>query len=176
MIYLGILGSLAAVVGRTFHLDALRTFVGFWLGTAVMGVAGAMLIARRQALKDAEPFWSPPTRRVGQAVLPPLGAGLLLSVFLLVWGSGNMHPLFVFPNILFYGCAVHAAGFFMPRGMKLFGWLILASAGVTLLIVPRLQTDPSPALDHALMGFFFGVLHLAYGVYLYFTEKRKNAT
>jgi hypothetical protein len=25
------------------------------------------------------------------------------------------------------------------------------------------------------MGFFFGVLHLAYGAYLYLTEKRKNA-
>jgi hypothetical protein len=27
---------------------------------------------------------------------------------------------------------------------------------------------------HGIMGFFFGVLHLAYGVYLYFTEQRKN--
>jgi hypothetical protein len=26
------------------------------------------------------------------------------------------------------------------------------------------------------MGFFFGLLHLAYGVYLYFTEKRRNET
>jgi hypothetical protein len=25
------------------------------------------------------------------------------------------------------------------------------------------------------MGFFFGVLHLAYGAYLYLTEKGKNA-
>jgi hypothetical protein len=28
---------------------------------------------------------------------------------------------------------------------------------------------------HWLMGFFFGVLHLAYGGYLYLTEKGKNA-
>jgi hypothetical protein len=28
---------------------------------------------------------------------------------------------------------------------------------------------------HWLMGFFFGVLHLAYGAYLYLTEKGKNA-
>jgi len=28
---------------------------------------------------------------------------------------------------------------------------------------------------HWLMGFFFGFLHLAYGAYLYLTEKRKNA-
>jgi hypothetical protein len=29
--------------------------------------------------------------------------------------------------------------------------------------------------EHWLMGFFFGVLHLAYGAYLYLTEKGKNA-
>jgi hypothetical protein len=29
--------------------------------------------------------------------------------------------------------------------------------------------------SHELMGFFFGVLHLAYGAYLYLTERRKNA-
>jgi hypothetical protein len=28
---------------------------------------------------------------------------------------------------------------------------------------------------HSIMGFFFGVLHLAYGAYLYLTEKGKNA-
>ena len=43
-----------------------------------------------------------------------------------------------------------------------------------LLVVPMFQSDPDPRLDHALMGFFFGVLHLACGVYLYLTEKRKN--
>ncbi len=24
--------------------------------------------------------------------------------------------------VVLYGCAFHAAGFFMPRGMRLFGW------------------------------------------------------
>jgi hypothetical protein len=28
---------------------------------------------------------------------------------------------------------------------------------------------------HELMGFFFGILHLTYGAYLYLTEKGKNA-
>jgi hypothetical protein len=27
---------------------------------------------------------------------------------------------------------------------------------------------------HGIMGFFFGGLHLAYGVYLYFTERRTS--
>jgi len=32
-------------------------------------------------------------------------------------------------GIALYGCALHAAGFFMPRGMKVFGWaLVLGSS------------------------------------------------
>ena len=30
--------------------------------------------------------------------------------------------------LLFYGCALHAAGFFMPRGMKWFGWIYIGLA------------------------------------------------
>src|SRR6267154_136506 len=27
--------------------------------------------------------------------------------------------------VILYGCAFHAAGFFMPRGMRLFGWALI---------------------------------------------------
>lgn len=175
MLFVGMVGVLAAVVGITLRVVSMRAFGGLWLITATIVVAGAFLIARRQALKDHEPFWSPPTRRVAQALLPPLMAGLLFSIILLVFDVGDMRWLFIFPNILFYGCAVHSAGFFMPRGMKLFAWLFIALGGAALLITPMVQTDANPTLDHALMGFFFGVLHLAYGAYLYLTEKGKNA-
>jgi len=174
MLYVGTLGVLAGAGGIVCHFETLRAFCGWWLATAVVAVIGAFLIARRQALKDKESFWSPPTRRVAQALLPPLAAGLFLSVMLVVLDAEHMQWLFIFLNVFFYGCALHAAGFFMPRGMKLFGWLIILLAGATLLVTPILQTDPCPVLDHALMGFFFGVLHLAYGVYLYLTEKGKT--
>src|ERR1700744_1139338 len=67
MLFAGILGTLAAAVGLSFHLDSPWLFTGLWLGTAVIVIIGALLIARRQALKDEEAFWSPPTRRVAQA-------------------------------------------------------------------------------------------------------------
>jgi len=174
MFFAGMMGILGAVVGVAFKLEALRVFGGYWLGVAVVVVAGAFLIARRQALKDHEPFWSPPTRRVGQALTPALAAGLLFSVVLLILNPGEMRWLFIFPNVLFYGCALHAAGFFMVRGIKLFAWLLIILGNTALLIVPGWQTDPNPTFDHAIMGFFFGVLHLAYGAYLYFSEQRKN--
>lgn len=62
----------------------------------------------------------------------------------------------------------------MPRGVKLYAWFVIVLGIAALIIVPMLETDPNPTLDHALMGFFFGVLHLAYGAYLYLTEKGKN--
>jgi hypothetical protein len=154
-------------------MDSTENFCGLWLGAAAVAVAGAFLIARRQAIKDSEPFWSPPTRRVTQALLPPLLAGLCLGLLLTGLGREILWAVTLL-WILFYGCALHAAGFFMPRGIKFFGWLFIASScglfGVFMLI--RIHFDVNP---HLLMGLFFGVLQLAYGAYLYLTEKGKNA-
>ena len=63
----------------------------------------------------------------------------------------------------------------MPRGIKLFR-LALYRRGLR----PVFAVACSRLVDfefnaHWLMGFFFGVLHLAYGAYLYLTEKGKNA-
>jgi hypothetical protein len=61
----------------------------------------------------------------------------------------------------------------MRRGMRLFGWIfILGGCGLFALGIP----EPGHALEWAngIMGLFFGGLHLAYGVYLYFTEQSGN--
>jgi hypothetical protein len=79
MLFAGGLGVAAAVIGIVFDFDSLLAFTALWTVTAVMAIAGAFLIARRQALGDKENFWSPPTRRVGQALLPPLFAGMLVG-------------------------------------------------------------------------------------------------
>jgi hypothetical protein len=173
MLYIGSVGTLASAVGLASGIESWRGFGAWWLAAAFVAVAGVFVIARRQALQDGEPFWSPPTLRVTQAVVPPLAAGFVFSLAMLAAGPGQVRWLFVLPNALFYGCAVHAAGFFMPRGMKLFGWLIIGLAGASLLALPWVEATPSPCLDHAFMGALYGLLHLAYGVYLYVTEPRK---
>ena len=175
MIFAGLLGVLAAGGGIVFHLDSTRTFGELWLGTALVAVVGAFLIARRQALKDHEPFWSPPTKRVAQALLPPLTAGLIVGVmFIFSSASFNLAPLLALLWMLFYGCALHAAGFFMPRGMKMFAWLFIVGACGELIILSLTNIEIKFNV-HELMGFFFGALQLAYGAYLYLTEKGKNA-
>jgi len=177
MLFAGAVGVLAAAVGLIQHWDSARAFGALWLGTAVVAIAGAFFIVRRQALKDNEPYWSPPTRRVALALLPPLTAGMVLGVVFALFPMAvavDFTLLLPFLWALFYGCALHAAGFFMPRGVKWFGWIYIGLACGVLCFL----TVVNPGLNfsgHWLMGFFFGVLHLAYGAYLYLTEKGKNA-
>jgi hypothetical protein len=176
MLYVGSVGTLAGAGGLALGLESLLAFGAWWLAAAVLALAGAFVIARRQALRDGEPFWSPPTLRVTQAMVPPLAAGFILSlVTVLATAPGEWRWLFVIPNALFYGCAVHAAGFFMPRGMKLFGWLIIGITGFTLLVQASVTPTPGARFDHAFMGALFGLLHLAYGIYLYVTEPGERA-
>jgi len=175
MLYVGSVGSLASAGGIALGIEGLRPFGAWWLCAALVALAGAFVIARRQALREGEPFWSPPTLRVTQAMIPPLAAGLILSVATMAaTDMGEFRLLLIFPDALIYGCAVHAAGFFMPRGMKLFGWLIIVLTGAALLLLVWLEPAADHRLDHAFMGALFGLLHLAYGVYLYVTEARKG--
>jgi len=171
MLSAGVLGLAAGIVGLLFHLDSVRAFAVLWLFAAAIAVAGAFLIARRQALKDKENFWSPPTRRVGQALLPPLFAGMFLGLIFAFVGLANPMVL-TFIWLLFYGCALHSAGFFMSRGMKLFGLIFIALSCATLCFLVFILPQNIEISAHWLMGFFFGALHLIYGAYLYLTEKK----
>ena len=175
MLFVGFVGVLAAVVGLILHLDSPRIFGGLWLAAAIVAIVGAFLIARRQAIKDRELFWSPPTRRIAHALLPPLTAGMCVSlVALYAFGSdigGGFNLLLTLVWLLFYGCALHAAGFFMPRGVRLFGWIFIGLTCAILVFLAIAQPD-FEINAYWLMAFFFGLLHLACGAYLYLTEKK----
>jgi hypothetical protein len=177
MVWNGIVGIAAGVVG--WKLDfRVGMFIVFWSAAAIIGIAGSFLLVRRQALKDSEPFWSPPTRRIAQALLPPLFIGAFINGLvghLAAKQNGADMSLLVVLWLWFYGCAAYSAGFFMPRGMKLFGWVFILAgcALITAMIGGSSLSDISPSL---LMAATFGGLHLAYGIYLYLTEKGKNAS
>jgi hypothetical protein len=174
MTFNGVLGIAGAATGWALNLNSPRTFIVFWAGICVLAILGSLLMARRQALRDAEPFWSPPTRRVCAAFLPPLTVGFILTLIVFVNARDDAPAsLRVYwlaaAWVVLYGCALHSAGFFMPRGARWFGWgFVLAGSGLFF-------TTHFPAGAQVVMGIFFGVLHLAYGGYLYFTEKRTDS-
>ena len=175
---LGGLGIAAAAVGWFTHIETKQGFAVFWLTVSLAAISGAYIVARRQALRERELFWSSPTRRVTQALLPALSAGALSSTLLIF--ANRVDPgaaWWLLPVwMTFYGCAIHAAGFFMPRGIKLFGWVFIWAGGVVAAILALMSEVPPLRLAHVVMGVLFGGLHLAYGIYLHFTEDRKNET
>ena len=180
MIFAGFVGVLAAAVGIQWHLDSATAFGYLWLDTALFAFVGALLIARRQAIKDKELFWSPPARRVVQAMFPSWLVGLIGELVFQVIAVSEPQLIWWLPPIwmVLYGFALYGAGFFMPRGIRLFGWIFILSGLASLVMLTMKSVFggyPPLIYAHYLMGFFFGVLHLAYGVYLYLTEKRKNA-
>jgi hypothetical protein len=173
MIVSGCIGLAAAVVPCVVPIDSDRTFSLFWLGVSLIALVADLLLVRRQALKEAEPFWSLPTRRVVEALLPAFIAGFVAAVAEVFISGSSTAWLLAVAWIIAYGCALHAAGFFMQRGFKLFGWVFIVSGSALLLAGVALPQLATIEVAHYLMGVFFGVLHLGYGVYLYFTEKRK---
>jgi hypothetical protein len=184
MLMTGSVGTLGAVAGWKAGIELPGSFVLYWLVIGAVTLAAAFILVRAQALKEAESFWSPPTRRVALALMPPLLAGFLLTVAAAfaarsprLGESMTLYPVslgtFVWLPalwIILYGCALHAAGFFMPRGMKLFGWMFVLG-GCALFWIP-FSHSPTSGTGHAVMGAFFGALHLACGAYLHFTEKK----
>src|SRR5512135_2971835 len=80
MLLTGILGLVAAFTGWKLAIQALPAFVLYWYAVGAAALAGVLVLVRWQAWQHAEPFWSPPTRRVAQALAPPLIAGFVLGL------------------------------------------------------------------------------------------------
>lgn len=175
---IGVTGLVAAVIAHAINLKNPGAFVSFWLCVAVVCVLEAFFLVRRQALKDREPLWSSPTRRVTQALAPALCSGVAAGVPFLIFGANDEWPIVLLVPIwmVLYGCALHAAGFFMPRGIKLLGWAFIIIGWVaTIAGLQAFKTEPSIVMwENWVMGICFGGGHLAYGIYLYFTEKRRE--
>ena len=177
MLFAGIVGTVAGIAN--WLVQTATVFIMLWAAAAVVAVVGSLLLVRRQAVKDADAFWSPPTRRIALAMMPSLVAGLVISVCLFISAgpASGMDILFWLPAIwaILYGSALHAAGFFTPSGVRVLGWVFLSCGSAILLLALVVDTV---ALSHwtcrFFMGIVFGGLHLAAGIYLYFTEQRKN--
>jgi hypothetical protein len=175
MTFCGVIGIVAGIAGWQLKITSDQGFVLFWSGVAAAALVGSLLLVRRQALKDKELFWSPPTRRIAQALLPSLAIGCF-TASVIFWGVPAHDPWT--QNILvtvwawLYGCALHSAGFFVSRGFQRLGWIYAAAGCAQFGFLMGWLGVPLPA--HLLMAGIFGGLHLISGIYLYFTEPRKN--
>lgn len=174
MIVTGSIGVLAAIVPCLVRIHSNAGFSSFWMGVSLISLIAAFLLVRRQALSEGEPFWSSPTRRVTQALLPAFVVGLAAGVLFVAAPLPDVAWLLSIVWVIAYGCALHPAGFFMQRGIRLFAWLFIGGGCLALYVMTFCPPFQTTEAAHHLMGTFFGVLHLAYGIYLYFTERKKK--
>ena len=171
----GVIGIFAGLFGWTTPIASPEQFITYWLGIATLTLGKAFVLVRRQALNASEPFWSPPTKKVAQAIAPPLFAGLVVSLSVLSRVTRDESTAWKLVAIwmLLYGCALHSAGFFMQRGIRLFGWIYVLLGTATVAAIAWTEskgTLPQLRFAHAWMGFGFGMAHLCYGTYLKRTE------
>jgi len=164
-------GILFSICGQLLKVENPISFVIWWLAAGLVAFLLTLFITRRQALKDKEPFWSNPTRQVIYSLIPPLFAGISTGIAVVINVSIVNPPFLPAFWIMFYGIALYSAGFFMRRGMKLFGFLFVIAGGIMLIVLALSKITVDYKIAHLLMGIFFGVIHIGYGVYLHFTEK-----
>lgn len=174
----GALGVLSAVLGCWLRIRKVESFVVFWLSVGVLALGVSFLLVRRQAMKDREPIWSGPTRRVAHAMLPALIAGALGSLILVSGGGtgrGPSSPVWIAGLwMILFGCAAHSGGYSMPRGIQWLGWIFVSAGLLTFAMVACFSLGEWEYLGHAVMGFTFGCLHVLCGLYLWFTEKLRH--
>jgi hypothetical protein len=109
-------------------------------------------------------------------MLPPLLSGLVLGGWLILPAAHwEMNVPMALVWLLFYGCALHSAGFFMVRGIKWFGWGYIIVSILLTVFISAATGVVGPSTGNWIMGLLFGGLHLAYGGYLYFTEQKSSA-
>jgi hypothetical protein len=176
MLGTGIIGLAAAILPQFITVRDNRAFALYWMAVGITALLLTLLLVRRQALGDQEQFWSPPTRRVSEALMPPFIAGFAVAVFLVIYGHAFQSLAWVAGSVwvILYGCALNAAGFFTSRGLALFGRILVLLGSGLLLASPVVPGDVANAA-HYLMGTIFGLLQIAYGIYLYFTERKRTA-
>jgi hypothetical protein len=177
MTSVGVLGTAGGVAAIFWVPENARAFAFYWLSVAILCVATAFALVRRQAFASQEPFWSPPTRRITSALLPPVFAGAaVVGPLVNIHSEGSMIAVSLPPLwLVLYGCALHSAGFFMVRGIRLFGWAFVVAGLLSALTATNPQfLEPSIRAAHLLMTFTFGLGHLAYGAYLHITEKKPS--
>jgi len=170
----GALGTAAGILAGFAPITTTRGFAGVWFVAATVALVAAFLVVRRQALQAGEVVWTPPTRRVFAALAPSLCLGAVIAVPVFAsHGTSTPSPIALAAAWMgLYGLGLNAAGFFMPRGIRWFGFGFAAAVGLLILwwsMMAALSNEV--AVANGVMGLAFGLGHIAYGIYLRTTEQ-----
>lgn len=171
----GISAGVCALVGAFFAYDILynigldRNFIGQKKINALIGIGTLTLVAalsfayyftKREANKRGESLWDLQAKRLIINLMIPLVTGGLLTLALVERGLvGLAAPL----TLIFYGLALVNASKYSVSELR--------GLGIIEIILGLLATQ---FIGYGLWfwTFGFGFLHIAYGLYMYFNERK----
>ena len=134
------------------------TILGFLVLSLAVG--SAIYLSYRKAQKRGEKIWNPVSKKLLVHMSAPLVAGgLLILIFMLQDLAGLVAPL----SLVFYGIALFNAGIFTFKEVKALGTfqILLGLAGCYFI-----------EYGLFLWALGFGILHIFYGIYLYYKYER----
>jgi hypothetical protein len=150
---MGIIGLAAAVLAAN-QISAERWLV-VWLIAAPVALSIGVTSTWRKAARLGAPLAGAVGRRFAMSLAAPLIAGAALT-----WGAWMNGDRDLIPAVwlLLYGTGVLAGGAFSVAPVRLLGLTFMA-LGVAALVTP-------PAWDNLWLGIGFGLLQLAFGLYI----------
>jgi len=150
-ILVGLSAGVAAILASSQQNDG--AWLGVWLGEAVLALVLTAAFAARKAARAGERLLSRPGKQVAGGLIPPLMAGLLLTVAMYGAGATDLLPG---TWLLLYGTGVVTAGAFSVRIVPVMGLTFMAF-GALALLTPDVWRDPVLASG-------FGGVHLVFGL------------
>ncbi len=136
-------------------------FGAVW-GLVFIGSLAATLFSTILRVRErGEQVWTRPARAVVQALAPALFVAVILSVFFFARG---WHLWLPGVWLLCYGQGALATAVYAPQPIRYLGLGALGMGAVALLLGPAWAT--------AMMGFAFGLGHIALGLALLWSERR----
>jgi hypothetical protein len=134
------------------HQTSSFAWLRVWLAEAVLAIAIALFSMYRKANSRGLPLFSGPGRKVALGLLPPLGAGAVLTFLLFRAGVPAALPA---TWLLLYGAGIATGGMFSVA--------IVPVMGLCFLILGSLAALGPAAWGNWFLAAGFGALHIIFG-------------
>ena len=142
------------------HSWNFKMLIGLLIAVAVLSVVTAYLLTTRKAKKNNAKIWDATTRRLLLNFLIPLVTG---GIYILIKLNSQHYGLTASLMLIFYGLALVNASKYTIGNVKYLGYIE---------IVAGLTCAAFPGYGFWFWIFGFGVMHIAYGSFMWIQEKK----
>lgn len=150
-----------------------EVFLIQWLAILLVSAVVNVWLLAREAARRGQPLVSDGMRMALRAIAPPLLAGGVLGIGLVVHLQAHVMAAVVWT--VCYGLALLSTASFSPRSLVRLGWVFVL-LGLALFWAWAASSDirllrGDEALASVIMGVTFGLCHLGYGVAVLLSPK-----